>query len=128
LLGWTGEIRPQLRRAKDRHPEVATNRAVNGVANGQLDDIERSYRPTDMEMDEAAKELISLTKDDKAKYTQKVNQRNQPASGGKKYEMIPIWTLDDADDKGEKATAETPETQGRFRHYAEQGISSTHPM
>ena len=43
----------------------------------------------------------------------------QQTKPGKKYEIVPIWTMEDAD--GQKGVPESPETQGRFRKYAEQG-------
>ena len=121
LLGWTGEIIPKSRKPRDRRPTVVSPKLANGVANGQLDDI-APPRQTDVDLDEPAKELVSLTAAQKETYTRKLNDSYN--AQGSKYEMIPIWTLEDADGKPKNSTAETPETQSRFRKYAEQGIYS----
>jgi len=44
---------------------------------------------------------------------------------GKKAELIPIWTLEDADGQPKGEVAESTETQERFRKYAEQGSLPT---
>jgi len=122
LIAWTGEIKPIIRRPWEQKTGETGKNA--GVANGQIDEIVETTlerKRNELQLEEAAKELVSLTKADKQKYTQKINAANQ-APGGKKYEMIPIWTLEDADGKPNNVVGETPETQSRFRKYAEQGI------
>jgi hypothetical protein len=120
LIAWTGEIKPIIRKPWERkNGELAKNA---GVANGQIDEVEKSLEEKRKELllEEADKELVSLTKADKQKFTDEVNAANL-APGGKKYEMVPIWTLEDTDGKRKNAASETPERQGRFRKYAEQG-------
>jgi len=120
LIGWTGEVNPKICRPwerKKRSPGVAT--APNGVANGQLDDLDDPM-PKKSTQDENSSNLVSLFKADKQQYEQMVNAMER--GKGKKTELIPIWTLDDADGQPKGEVAESTETQGRFRKYAEQGL------
>jgi hypothetical protein len=125
LIGWTGEISPKCRRTQERKGHAARQPST-GVANGQLDEDEKPPPPPKLpavQIDETAKELVSLTKDDKHNLEKKLNSL-QKSSTGKKYELVPVWTLEDSDGQAENAVAETFETQGRYRKYAEQGIES----
>ena len=123
MIAWTGEITPKIRRSWERKPAESGKKTVTGVANGQIDDIQ-SIKNVNVKNEEAVKELVSLTKADKDRFTEQLN-KGYRAPGGKKYEMVPIWTLEDADGNLKAAAGETPETQSRFRKYAEQGMNST---
>jgi hypothetical protein len=121
LIGWTGEVNPKSRRPwerRKRSPGVAT--APNGVANGQLDDLEDPTLKKHAQ-DENSSNLVSLFKADKQQYEEMVNTMEK-GKAGKKTELIPVWTLDDADGKPKGTVAESTETQERFRKYAEQGL------
>jgi hypothetical protein len=123
LIGWTGEVNPKIRRPferKKRSPGVATAPNGHGVTNGQLDDLDD---PTFKKraQDENSSNLVSLFKADKQQYEEMVNTMEK-GKGGKKTELIPVWTLDDADGQPKGSVAESTETQERFRKYAEQGL------
>ena len=66
---------------------------------------------------------MGLTMADKMEYEQQLNNMYRTDSG-KKVELVPVWTLEDADGQSMGNISESPETQGRFRKYAEQGMSS----
>lgn len=123
LIGWTGEIAPKIRRPWERKKAVQSNKTVVGVANGQLDDLstpEETTKANSSQPDEAAQHLVCLTKADKLRYQEELKSIKEPI-GGKKTELVPVWTLDDADGQPKRAVQETVEKQGRFRKYAEQG-------
>lgn len=67
---------------------------------------------------------MSLTKADKRDYEKRLNAMQH--SSDKKYELVPIWTMDDADGQPKSKVSESPEQQGRFRKYSEQGMFSSH--
>jgi hypothetical protein len=116
---------PKIRRPWERRKRTAsTNKPAHGVANGQIDDFENEKKELKQEEqpDEASNYLVSLTKADKKEFETKLNEIHQPLAE-KKYEMIPIWTIEDADGQPKGKVSESPETQGRFRKYAEQGTS-----
>jgi hypothetical protein len=97
---------------------------VNGVANGQLEDFDDARAPTTKapQPDDQPKDLVCLTKADKQAYEEALKRtQGYTSASGKKVELVPVWTLEDSDGKA-KAVGESPETQGRFRKYAEQGI------
>src|SRR5208282_206618 len=71
--------------------------------------------------DDPSNYLVALTKADKKNYEDGL--KLQQPTVGKKYELVPIWTLEDADEQPKGKVAESVDTQGRFRKYAEQGIS-----
>jgi len=119
LVGWTGEVNPKIRRPWERKKWPSAATAPDGVANGQLDDLDDPWikqRP----QDENSSQLVSLFKADKTQYEQTVNGMEK-GKNGKKVELIPIWTLEDADRKPKGEVAESTETQERFRKYPEQG-------
>jgi len=123
LIGWTGEIAPKVRRPWERKKATLSNKTVVGVANGQLDDLsapEETVKASANQPDDAAQNMVCLTKADKQGYLQAMKSIKEPI-GGKKTELVPIWTLEDADGKPKGAVQETVERQGRFRKYAEQG-------
>jgi hypothetical protein len=76
--------------------------------------------------DDSAQNLVCLTKADKQRYEQVLKSIKEPI-GGKKTEMVPVWTLNDADGQPKGAAQETVERQCRFRKYAEQGSMDTIP-
>jgi hypothetical protein len=122
LIGWTGEVMPKIRRPWER--KKRDSKKPVGVANGQLDDLTNGKEAASTDPghpDEPAKDLVCLTKTDKRKLEEKLKTVRQTV--GKKCELIPIWTLEDADGQPHGTVAESPETQTRFRKYAEQGIS-----
>jgi trehalose 6-phosphate synthase/phosphatase len=125
LIGWTGEVSAKYdctHEGKGHSPKKPSN----GVANGQLDEDERAKlvpKTPAPQIDEHAKDVVCLSREDKRNLESKL-QSMQPSPTGKKYEIVPIWTLEDSDGHPEGAVAETFETQGRYRKYAEQGIKS----
>ena len=74
-----------------------------------------------VQIDEHAKDVVCLSREDKRNLESKL-QSLQRTSTGKRFEIAPIWTLEDSDGQPEEAVAETFESQGRYRKYAEQGI------
>jgi hypothetical protein len=112
---------PKIRRPWERKQNASPQSPINGVANGQLDDLENE-KQVDLQ-DDPSHHLVSLTKVDKQNYEDILKTIQQP-SAGKKYELVPIWTIEDADGKSKGNISESMETQGRFRKYAEQGISA----
>jgi trehalose 6-phosphate synthase/phosphatase len=127
LIGWTGEIAPKIRRPWERKKVVQSNKTVVGVANGQLDDLsvpEEMTKANSSQPDEATQHLVCLTKADKLRYQEELKSIKEPI-GGKKTELVPVWTLNDADGQSKRAVQETVEKQGRFRKYAEQGTLIT---
>jgi len=110
---------PKIRRPWERKQKTFPQSLVHGVANGQLDDLENE-KQVDLQ-DDPSHNLVSLTKADKRNYEDTLKTIQQ-SSAGKKYELVPIWTMEDADGKPKGSISESPETQGRFRKYAEQGI------
>lgn len=124
MIAWTGEIAPKIRRPWERTKKsTLPGKTVVGVANGQLDDIaalEDTAKASSNQPDEVAQNLVCLTKADKQRYEQELKAIKEPI-GGKKTELVPVWTLEDADGKPKGAVQETVERQGRFRKYAEQG-------
>lgn len=127
MIGWTGEVAPKIRRPWERKKVAQSNKTVVGVANGQLDDLstpEETTKANSTQHDEAAQNLVSLTKADKLRYQQELKSIKEPI-GGKTTELVPVWTLDDADGQPKGAFQETVEKQGRFRKYAEQGTLTT---
>jgi hypothetical protein len=122
LIGWTGEIQPKIRRPWERKGTTSLKNHVNGVANGQIDDIEDEKATNDVVHDDPSNYLVALTEADKKNYADGLKKLQQPTAG-KKYELVPIWTLENADGQPKGKVAESVETQGRFRKYAEQGMS-----
>jgi hypothetical protein len=119
LVAWTGEILPKIRRPWERKKRGPKNPV--GVANGQLDDL-KNGEPTltdPGQPDEPAKDLVCLTKADKRKLEEKLKTMSQTV--GSKCQVVPIWTLEDADGQPQGTVAESPETQSRWRKYPEQG-------
>jgi hypothetical protein len=110
---------PKIRRPCDRKRETSPTPPVNGVANGQIDYVEDEKQPVH---DELQNQLISLTRADKQNYMDEL-KRLQQSPSKKKYELVPIWTLEDVDGQPKGKFSESPETQGRYRKYAEQGTS-----
>src|SRR5436305_9541085 len=116
---------PQTRTPSERGKiEHSPKNLVNGVANGQIDDV-MIEKPRVAEPDDLPKDFVTLTKTDKMKYEKMLKEIPQPITG-KKCEMIPVWTLEDSDGQPKTKFAESPETQGRFRKYAEQGMLPFH--
>jgi trehalose 6-phosphate synthase/phosphatase len=126
LIGWTGEVHPKIRRPWERKPQVPKN-PVYGVANGQLDDLANGETAASMDPghpDEPAKDLVCLTKADKRKFEEKLKTFRQTTQTiGERCNVVPIWTLEDADGQPQGTVAESPDTQTRFRKYADQGMS-----
>jgi hypothetical protein len=129
LIAWTGEVHPKLRRPWERKPQGSPKKVVTGVANGQLDDITTVHSNGESDHSkhhELPKDVVGLTKADKLQYERQLSTIHQ-SSGGKesfeKFELVPVWTLEDADGKSMAKVSEAPEYQGRFRKYAEQGTS-----
>lgn len=118
-------MQPKIRRPWERKPQGSPNKVITGVANGQLDDITTVHSNGESEHskhDELPKDVVGLTKADKLQYERQLSSIQQ-SGGGKKVELVPVWTLEDADGKSMGKVSETPEKQGRFRKYAEQGMS-----
>jgi len=125
LIAWTGEVQPKIRRPWERKPQGSPKKVVTGVANGQLDDITTVHSNGESEQskqDELPKDVVGLTKADKLQYERQLSSMQQ-SGGGKKVEFVPVWTLEDADGKSMVKVSESYEQQGRFRKYAEQGMS-----
>jgi hypothetical protein len=123
LVAWTGEIKPVIPRPWERRSAEPGKKTTTGVANGRLDDLVEANRAKSKNaavLEDAAKELVSLTEADKQRLTEQLNATYR-GPGGKKYEMVPVWTLESEDGESKGSTGESPETQGRFRKYAEQG-------
>jgi hypothetical protein len=123
LIGWTGEIMPKVRRPWERKAAKASKKPIAGVVNGQLDDLPTEETTKTEANHDFATDLVSLTKADKQKYEEQLKTINRSV-GGKNTELVPIWTLEDADEQPKGTVGESAETQSRFRKYAEQGISS----
>ena len=109
---------PKIRSPWERKKANSQKKPVNGVTNGELDDFEEDKVTDPLGLEESSNQLVSLTKADKKNYEDSLKSIQQ-TKPGKKYEIVPIWTMEDAD--GQKGVPESPETQGRFRKYAEQG-------
>lgn len=76
----------------------------------------------DVAHDDPSNHLVALTNADKKNYEDGLKKLQVPTVG-KKYELVPIWTVEDADGQPKGKVTESVETQGRFRKYAEQGMS-----
>lgn len=114
---------PKVRRPWERKAANAAKKPASGVVNGQLDDLPIEETTSTDPNHDPATDLVSLTKADKQKYEEILKTINKP-SGDKKTELVPIWTLEDADDQPKSSTGESAEVQSRYRKYAEQGMSS----
>jgi hypothetical protein len=123
LIGWTGEIAPKVRRPWERKAAKPSKKPFSGVVNGQLDDLPTEETTKIDPNHDPLTDLVCLTKADKQKYEEILKTINRPA-GNKKTELVPIWTLEDADDQPKTTVGESAEVQSRYRKYAEQGKSS----
>jgi hypothetical protein len=114
---------PKVRTPWERRVQSSPKKPVNGVANGQLDDIgsaRTGASATAGQYDDPTKEPVWLSKADKQGLEKKLNAVPHSTTG-KRTELVPIWTLEDADGQSNGIVGESTETQGRFRKYAEQG-------
>ena len=115
---------PKLPRPWERKSQPSNKTVVNGVANGRLDDFTSTRKEVTntFPYDDSSKELVYLTKADKQAFEDKLKSIRQ--IGDKKiFEVVPIWTLEDADGQTKEKVQESPETQGRYKKYAEQGTA-----
>lgn len=113
-----------MRRPFQHKRQASSKKVVNGVINGQpegFDEIEDGGVPNGTEREEPPKDLVSLTKADKQNFERKLNSIQTTE---KKPEFIPVWTLEDADGQPKEKFSESTETQGRYRKYAEQGLTT----
>ena len=104
---------------KTRTQHSPKNSVSSGVTNGQIDDVQIEKKPVEIDL---PKDYVTLTKADKENFEKMLKDIETPITG-RKCEMIPVWTMEDSDGQPRGKFSESPETQGRFRKYAEQGMN-----